>query len=62
MNLRAELVEIERGPRGDKGQRRGAILEQAYAASVGALVRETVDAHILHINSVAGRAMLMEDM
>jgi len=62
MNLRADLAEIERGPRGDKGRRRGAILMQAYAASVGALGRETVDAHILHTNSIVGHAMRMEDM
>ena len=57
-----ELREIDVGPRGDKGRRRGAVLERAYATAVGVLEVGKINNHIAHTNSAVGRALRMEDL
>ena len=62
MTHAAELGMIDAGPRGDKGRRRGAVLERAYATAVGAPQVEKINNHIANTNVPVGQALRMEDL
>ena len=60
--LAAEILAIDSGSWGEKGRRRGEVLEKAYATALGSLTPALINNHIVHTNSAIGKAIQMEDL
>ena len=56
-----EIVEIDAGPRGDKGRRRGEVLVRPCHEAARTLNPQTINSHINHVNQAVGRSIRMED-
>ena len=56
-----ELINIDAGPRGEKGLLRGELLTLAYHVAVDSLRHSSINSHILHLREAVERSFLMED-